>query len=122
MIEDAEQSFGSTLNGRHAGTFGDAGCYSLYPSKVATSSEGGFVATDDEDIRGRLLMVRTMGCAEPQRGNSRPEPEDARDRATMAAVQMRKLPEFHSLRRRNAEILSDLLEASNVKVPQETDD
>ena len=39
----------------------------------------------------------------------------------MAAVQMRKLSEFISLRRRNVEILSDLLEASNVKVPQETD-
>ena len=120
VLEDAAQSLGSTLGGRHAGTFGNAGCYSLYPAKVITSGEGGFVVTDDRKIYERLLMIRNHGMV---RGNDTRilglnlrMPEIG---AAIACVQMRRLPRFLSRRRKNAERLSGLLAGVGVKIPAE---
>ena len=59
VIEDSAQSLGSTLRGRHTGTFFDLGCYSMYPAKVITAGEGGFVVTDNQDLRDKLLVSET---------------------------------------------------------------
>ena len=41
VVEDAAQSMGSTYRKKQSGTFGDMGCFSLYPAKVITAGEGG---------------------------------------------------------------------------------
>ena len=46
LIEDAAHAHGSTLNGKSAGTFGDAAAFSFYPTKVMTSGEGGMIVTN----------------------------------------------------------------------------
>ena len=51
VVEDAAQALGSTYKGRQAGTFFEMGCYSMYPSKVMTAGEGGFVVTDSRRFR-----------------------------------------------------------------------
>ena len=61
IIEDAAQSLGSTYKGKHTGTFFDMGCYSMYPAKVMTSGEGGFVVTNNKKLRDNLLMIRNHG-------------------------------------------------------------
>lgn len=43
LVEDAAHAFGSRLDGSWAGTFGQFGAFSLYPTKVLTSAEGGLV-------------------------------------------------------------------------------
>lgn len=48
LIEDCAQALGATYRGRHLGTFGDFGCYSLNDQKHITSGEGGFILTSDE--------------------------------------------------------------------------
>ena len=45
IIEDASQSLGSKLRGKHSGTFSHLGCFSMYAGKVITSGEGGAVIT-----------------------------------------------------------------------------
>jgi dTDP-4-amino-4,6-dideoxygalactose transaminase len=50
FIEDCAHSFGATLNGKCAGTFGDAGVYSFYATKAIFAGEGGVVVTDNEEI------------------------------------------------------------------------
>ena len=45
LLEDAAHSFGSTLNNKFAGTFGDAGVYSYYSTKAVFAGEGGVGAT-----------------------------------------------------------------------------
>jgi perosamine synthetase len=50
LIEDCAQALGATYRGRHVGTFGDFGCYSLNDQKHITSGEGGFVLTENEDL------------------------------------------------------------------------
>ena len=54
LLEDAAHSFGSALNKKFAGTFGDAGVYSYYSTKAIFAGEGGIVVTNDNNI-GNLL-------------------------------------------------------------------
>ena len=50
LIEDACQSLGASYNGKCAGTFGHAGCFSFDPVKTVTCGEGGAVVTSDQAI------------------------------------------------------------------------
>ena len=54
LVEDCAHSLGSTLNGKHTGTFGDAGVYSLYATKTIPVGEGGIIVTEDHELY-RLL-------------------------------------------------------------------
>lgn len=61
LLEDCAHAHGATLDGQKAGTFGDIGCFSFYPTKVMTSCEGGMIITNDVDIADEARMVRTCG-------------------------------------------------------------
>jgi len=63
LMEDAAHAHGSTLDGKHAGTFGLAGAFSMYPTKVMTSAEGGMLVTDDDKIAEEALIYRDQGKA-----------------------------------------------------------
>lgn len=49
LIEDAAESLGSTYKGKHTGTFGDYGVYSLNGNKIITSSGGGVLVCHNEN-------------------------------------------------------------------------
>ena len=53
----------SSYAGRAAGSFGDAGAFSFYPTKVITSGEGGMIVTADEQIRDEARIYRDQGKA-----------------------------------------------------------
>jgi dTDP-4-amino-4,6-dideoxygalactose transaminase len=61
LIEDAAHAHGSLHNGQAAGSFGDVGCYSFYPTKVMTTAEGGMVVTNDETVATRAKILRDQG-------------------------------------------------------------
>ncbi|MBI4223677.1 MAG: DegT/DnrJ/EryC1/StrS family aminotransferase, partial [Deltaproteobacteria bacterium] len=61
LFEDAAHAHGSTLNGKHAGTFGVAGSFSFYPTKVMTSAEGGMIITNDQKIAEEAGLYRDQG-------------------------------------------------------------
>ncbi len=63
LVEDAAHAHGSTLGGRHAGTFGIAGSFSFYPTKVMTSAEGGMIVTSSEKIASESRLLRDQGKA-----------------------------------------------------------
>ncbi len=63
LIEDAAHAHGSSLAGRGAGTFGLAGAFSFYPTKVMTSGEGGMLVTDDDRIALEARIHRDQGKA-----------------------------------------------------------
>ena len=48
LVEDAAHAHGSASTAQPAGTFGIAGAFSFYPTKVMTGGEGGMIVTDDE--------------------------------------------------------------------------
>jgi len=57
IIEDCAQAYLTTHQGRHVGTMGRVGCFSLQQSKHMTSGDGGLVVTNDDALayRGRLF-------------------------------------------------------------------
>ena len=60
-IEDACQSAGSIYHSIKTGNFGSAACFSLFPSKIITTGEGGIVTTNDRIIYDKLKMLRNYG-------------------------------------------------------------
>ncbi|MGE3474847.1 MAG: DegT/DnrJ/EryC1/StrS family aminotransferase [Rhodospirillaceae bacterium] len=63
LMEDAAHAQGSSLDGKFAGTFGLAGSFSFYPTKVMTSAEGGMIVTDDAKLDGEARLYRDQGKA-----------------------------------------------------------
>jgi dTDP-4-amino-4,6-dideoxygalactose transaminase len=47
VVEDSACGFAARIGKRHAGTWGDAGCFSFHPRKVITTGEGGMLITDN---------------------------------------------------------------------------
>lgn len=61
LIEDAAHAQGSAIDKQMAGSLGDAGCFSFYPTKVITTGEGGIVTTDNESIAKQAMILRDQG-------------------------------------------------------------
>jgi dTDP-4-amino-4,6-dideoxygalactose transaminase len=62
VLSDAAQSFGSTLDGRGAGTYGDAVATSFFPTKpLGCYGDGGAVFTADDGLAERLRSLRIHG-------------------------------------------------------------
>src|ERR1043165_271274 len=61
VIEDAAHAPGAALNGRLAGSFGDAGCFSFYPTKIMTTGEGGMLVTGRKDIASMARSLQNRG-------------------------------------------------------------
>ena len=59
VIEDAAESLGSLYKGRHTGTFGKAGIYSLNGNKTVTCGGGGAIVTNDEDFAAKAKHLTT---------------------------------------------------------------
>ena len=61
LLEDAAQAHGALLNGRPAGSWGDAGMFSFTPMKLITTGEGAVVTTDDGDLAYQMRLLRNHG-------------------------------------------------------------
>lgn len=62
VVEDACQAHGSALKGRKAGSWGELGCFSFYPTKnLGGYGDGGMVVTDDPKLDKKLRLLRDYG-------------------------------------------------------------
>jgi dTDP-4-amino-4,6-dideoxygalactose transaminase len=65
VVEDAAQAIGADENGRRAGTMGDVGCFSFYPSKnLGGMGDGGFMTTNNGELARKLNALRVHGSEE----------------------------------------------------------
>lgn len=65
IVEDAAQAIGSEDRGRRAGSMGEIGCFSFYPSKnLGGMGDGGFLTCRDDAIAKKLLALRVHGSEE----------------------------------------------------------
>jgi perosamine synthetase len=64
LIEDCAEAFGSRLDGKLAGTFGDVACFSFFGNKTLSTGEGGMVATSSRAIFKRLTSYKGQGLAD----------------------------------------------------------
>ncbi|MFX0123916.1 MAG: DegT/DnrJ/EryC1/StrS family aminotransferase [Candidatus Hodarchaeota archaeon] len=120
IIEDACQAHGGRIDGKHAGTFGDVGCFSFYATKNMISGEGGMVVTDNEELASRIRSLKNHGRG-PSGGyyhhliayNFRL----ADPLAAIGLIQLRKLPKMLEIRQKNAEaIRNTIMELESLKV------
>jgi dTDP-4-amino-4,6-dideoxygalactose transaminase len=67
VIEDAAQSAGSTLDGKHAGTLGNLATFSFFPSKnLPAVGDGGAVVTNDDELGAIARRLRFHGSEDKQ--------------------------------------------------------
>lgn len=61
VIEDAACALGAAYKGKHVGSFGHFGSFSLHPRKAISSGEGGVLITNDELHDKRIKILRNHG-------------------------------------------------------------
>jgi dTDP-4-amino-4,6-dideoxygalactose transaminase len=67
VVEDAAQSAGATLAGRHTGALGDAATFSFYPSKnLGALGDGGAIVTDRDDVADAARRLRFHGSTDKE--------------------------------------------------------
>lgn len=65
VIEDCAQAHGALYNGKRVGSWGDAACFSFYPTKnLGALGDGGMVVTDNPALAQRARLLREYGWAE----------------------------------------------------------
>jgi dTDP-4-amino-4,6-dideoxygalactose transaminase len=120
VVEDACQAHGATLHGRPVGSFGEAGCFSFYPTKNMHALEGGMVSTGDPHLARTLRLLRNQGME--QRYENEIVGANMRMTDVAAAVgreQLKQLPAWTEQRRANAKVLDSRVEG--LSVPHEAD-
>jgi perosamine synthetase len=120
VIEDAAQAHGSAAAGRRLGSFGAFGAFSFYMSHTVPGIEMGAVVTDDENLARQLRSVKDQG----RRPAAEREPAEeftaysmglnfktSELSAAVALAHLDRIDDIIARRRRNAELLTHLLQA-----------
>ena len=124
VIEDACQAHGAQYKGKMAGSLGDIGCFSFYPSKNMTvCGDGGMVTTNSDDLAEKVSMLRDHGRKEKyiheRVGLNLRMGEIS---AAIGRQQLQHLPAWNEKRRNVATRYNQLLSAvDKVVTPREKD-
>ncbi len=108
IVEDACQALGVYYQGKHAGTFGDLGCFSFFADKtITTGGEGGMIITNNKKLYEKLLLFRNHG--RPHSGTFIHKHEGYNFRMTdlQCAVGLAQLKKFNQLK--NIKLKNDSL-------------
>jgi dTDP-4-amino-4,6-dideoxygalactose transaminase len=61
LLEDAAHAHGAIYKGKMAGSLGDAGCFSFFPTKIVTCGEGGIICTNNVRLTKKAKVLRYDG-------------------------------------------------------------
>ncbi|GAB4272297.1 MAG: DegT/DnrJ/EryC1/StrS family aminotransferase [Candidatus Rifleibacteriota bacterium] len=122
VIEDAAQAIGAKYKGKSAGSMGDIGCFSFFPSKnLGCFGDGGLVSTNSKELYDRIIGLRVHGGIVQY--HHQEVGLNARLDAIQAAVVSVKLPYLAGWtegRRKNAKLYNSLFK-DNPKVVTPTE-
>src|SRR6202035_1121500 len=92
VVEDAAQAHGSSFKGKRAGSIGNLGCFSFYPTKnLGALGDAGAITTNDAAIAERLRELRQYGWDKKYQV-SRARGRNSRLDELQAALLLAKLP------------------------------
>jgi dTDP-4-amino-4,6-dideoxygalactose transaminase len=121
VVEDACQAHGAEYNRKKVGSFGDAGCFSFYPTKnLGSYGDGGMVVTNNEEAAERVKMLRNYGQSRKYHNdfagiNSRLDELQA----AILRVKLSRLDKWNEKRRRLAQLYEEILGQADVVLPRE---
>lgn len=128
LIEDAAQAIGTRVGGVFAGTVGQCGCFSTFPTKnLGGAGDGGFLSTDDDELASTIRRLRNHGQVDAYRhasvgGNFRLDAMQA----AILRVKLRHLESWTERRRINAdtyrELFASKLGGSDIELPTDVID
>ncbi len=118
VIEDGAQAIGSEYQGKRAGSFGDYGCFSFFPSKnLGGFGDGGIVTTNSQERYELLKMFRNHGASPVNKylykyigGNFRLDALQA----AILDIKLKYLDGWSKARENNADDYRELFEASKI--------
>ncbi|NJL83669.1 MAG: DegT/DnrJ/EryC1/StrS family aminotransferase [Chloroflexaceae bacterium] len=122
VIEDCAQATGASWQNRKVGSFGQAGCFSFFPTKnLGGCGDGGAVTTNDADLAAAIRQLKNHGSS--QRYRHEATGINSRLDGLQAAILSVKLPYLDDWNRERQEIAAryqTLLAPSQLKLPQAT--
>jgi perosamine synthetase len=124
LIEDAAESLGSTVRGRHTGTFGLIGTLSFNGNKTITTGGGGAILTNDLELAARAKHLTTTAKV-PHRWNFIHDAVGYNYRlpnlnAALGCAQLEQLPGFLLEKRRLFDVYqSSFCDISGVRLMSE---
>ena len=119
LIEDAAQAIGAEWEGRRAGSVGDLGCFSFFPSKnLGAAGDGGMVTIQDPALAERVRLLREHG-SKPKYYHSIVGTNSRLDalQAAILRVKLRHLDRWSEGRAKNAALYDRLFEGARVGRP-----
>ncbi len=131
IIEDCAQSHGATYKNKKAGSIGDIGCFSFYPTKIfGAYGDGGFISTNDEELYDRMKRIRFLGMEKKKMSSGHwngkyyaiEHGTNSRLDEVHAAIMLKKLPYLDKWIYRRREIATkynDELKNTNLQLPIE---
>ena len=118
LIEDSAQAHSADSWDGKAGSFGNAGWFSFYPTKNMTTSEGGIITTNSEEFSSHCKVLRAHGMtAQYQHSEFGYNYRMTDISAAIGRVQLTKLDKFNSRRREIANKYNTSF-SKYVKVPE----
>jgi len=118
VVEDAAQAIGAERDGRRAGSFGDVGCFSFFPTKnLGGFGDGGLCTTHDRSLAERMRVLRAHG-GKPKYHHAEIGGNFRLDelQAAVLNVKLRYLDGWTAARQRNARRYDEALGAMRAHV------
>lgn len=121
IIEDCAQAVGAEYKGKHVGSMGTTGCFSLHPLKnLAAAGDGGVITTNDDKIYNYLLVARNHGLKNRDECdfwsyNSRLD----NLQAALLNVKLKQLDKWTERRRQIAHIYQEKLKGLDMILPHD---
>lgn len=119
VIEDAAQAIGAKYKNREAGSMGDLGCLSFFPTKnLGGYGDGGMILTNNENLAERLKVLRVHG-SKPKYYHSVIGCNSRLDaiQAAILLVKFKCLDKWNEARRQNASTYDSLFSSTDVLTP-----
>jgi len=132
LIEDCAHAIGAKFNNKHVGNFGDAGCFSFYPTKNITTIEGGMVICNSKNLSTKIFSLRNHGITRSLKQRfSKGKPWDYDEiepgynfrldeiRASLGISQLKRISQLNQLRKSACEYYNlKLKNIDGIQIPE----